>query len=98
MIVLEGNKIGLGGVRHVCDMLVHPSGPKHMTSLNFSGLDIEESECPFTLSLLVEILAHGSKLTTLIGKALAHPEGPKELRFLSFNGDGIQCLIESTTL
>lgn len=86
-----GDEDGGGGLLRICNALVHPNGPKQLTSLDLHG------ECARGFAVhaadrgVLDTGARSEDIESLCN-ALTHPEGPKHITKLT-----LSCIIHSSS-
>lgn len=81
--------MGLEGIQHVCNMLLHPEGPKGIASLILDGAVLAVSGSRDDVMIMTATSSDnriGVEEMGLLCDTLLHPEGPKGITRLSLNG------------
>lgn len=78
-------------MRHICDALIHPNGPKDLVHLNLACRILI---CPLNEVCVLPTLRVGCALrnegTAYLADALIHPNGPKHVTYLDIKGVWIE--------
>lgn len=72
--------MGEVGAEYLRDALIHPGGPKSLTSLSMDR-DIDVTSMSHMLTLVVGCHLENKGIKSLCD-ALIHPEGPKDITYL----------------